>query len=723
MATRRSRIKGVLNIPARKKTGEPSKAADLNNQDTRTNDNEDKTIISIENETCESNKSNVPEKHVVDDTSQKTTTDSSECVQIAFSNLQSPKPESTVSGISKLPVNTENAVRIDIEPPPSPTKINRTRIKAIPRLGQRRVSFNVGSASESEDDGRRQSTRHRNDSVCSLASNVEENRQQQATPVGRQHMDTNVMETSTTTSISATHNTSPMKKEFNCVIQRKCRRTEQARKLATAKRDFLHKFRGDTPPDRHRLTMMDLIFYNPNTNPMSPDVGKGTTSKDDKKEDQVNVEHVDDSGRKAEEEIDDPDDQDDTIAPQVTVNDDGEIIIDEKSLLIENKSTVKGRQKMEQAHLVDGDENTGYGIYKRVKRTKDWSKIETLRFYKALNTIGTDFTLMVKLFPSRTRRELKMKFKKEERINHALIDKAVLEPVQFDMRDLEADLEKQLIQQKELELRKKEVSVAKCVIRQRRLKKPPPINSRENTIKDAIEDTDSKIADPKPKPKIVNSVLEVLDQSDDENNTESEVEEDENSKDSEDYIPPSTHHLTAPTVGVKRPKRNPNSRHIFKKTKLLRVDPLFTKSDEYVRESSTKDEEETLEPGSLMIVKNTEKDSTEPEYKIFMITADKRKVPIELSSEIVKNLATNAGKGAISEDHDIVLGIENNYTIDEEVEENNFTINEEQIDDVITCDMGKTPNSPGIMEPGHSISAINDDDTQSDEDILILPFD
>lgn len=57
------------------------------------------------------------------------------------------------------------------------------------------------------------------------------------------------------------------KKELNVVIQRKWRRTEQSRKLAEARREFLEKF-GDSKPDRQKLTMMDLIFYNPTTNPM-----------------------------------------------------------------------------------------------------------------------------------------------------------------------------------------------------------------------------------------------------------------------------------------------------------------------------------------------------------------------------------------------------------------------------------------------------------------------
>lgn len=57
------------------------------------------------------------------------------------------------------------------------------------------------------------------------------------------------------------------KKEFNTVIQRKFKRTEQSRKLAEARREFLEKFR-DSKPDRQKLTMIDLIFYNPTSNPM-----------------------------------------------------------------------------------------------------------------------------------------------------------------------------------------------------------------------------------------------------------------------------------------------------------------------------------------------------------------------------------------------------------------------------------------------------------------------
>lgn len=81
------------------------------------------------------------------------------------------------------------------------------------------------------------------------------------------------------------------------------------------------------------------------------------------------------------------------------------------------------------------------GFYKRNKRTRDWPPDETIRFYRCLHTIGTDFSLMLQLFPNRTRRDLKLKFKKEERINPALINKALLHPNRFDIDELKHEFE------------------------------------------------------------------------------------------------------------------------------------------------------------------------------------------------------------------------------------------------------------------------------------------
>lgn len=42
-------------------------------------------------------------------------------------------------------------------------------------------------------------------------------------------------------------------------------------------------------------------------------------------------------------------------------------------------------------------------------------------------------------FRTRTRRELKLKFKKEERLNPNLINKALSEPLDFDISELEKE--------------------------------------------------------------------------------------------------------------------------------------------------------------------------------------------------------------------------------------------------------------------------------------------
>lgn len=135
-------------------------------------------------------------------------------------------------------------------------------------------------------------------------------------------------------------------------------------------------------------------------------------------------------------------------APQLKVGPDGQLIIDEQSLVVEHSDAKKCREaaiSRSKAKVIieeDGDGRTEGGFYKRRKNSKEWASWETLKFYKALNTIGTDFLLMQSLFPERNRRELKQKFKKEERINRKLVDKALKYFREFDVETLEKELGK-----------------------------------------------------------------------------------------------------------------------------------------------------------------------------------------------------------------------------------------------------------------------------------------
>ena len=63
--------------------------------------------------------------------------------------------------------------------------------------------------------------------------------------------------------------------------------------------------------------------------------------------------------------------------------------------------------------------------------------VETARFYRALSMLGTQFSLMERLFPHRKRHELKKKFKTEEKENRALIDKTISHQIKFDLSHFE----------------------------------------------------------------------------------------------------------------------------------------------------------------------------------------------------------------------------------------------------------------------------------------------
>nr|CAD1842852.1 unnamed protein product [Ananas comosus var. bracteatus] len=72
----------------------------------------------------------------------------------------------------------------------------------------------------------------------------------------------------------------------------------------------------------------------------------------------------------------------------------------------------------------DNEENGGaqpsstklnYHSYMNRAKSKRWSKLETEMFYKAIQQFGTDFEMILQLFPGRTRHELKAKYKNEER--------------------------------------------------------------------------------------------------------------------------------------------------------------------------------------------------------------------------------------------------------------------------------------------------------------------
>lgn len=61
---------------------------------------------------------------------------------------------------------------------------------------------------------------------------------------------------------------------------------------------------------------------------------------------------------------------------------------------------------------------------KRLSPAK-WGEDETRQFYRILQLIGMDFTVMEQFFPKRTRKQLLRKFHKEKKKNPKQIERAI----------------------------------------------------------------------------------------------------------------------------------------------------------------------------------------------------------------------------------------------------------------------------------------------------------
>lgn len=110
------------------------------------------------------------------------------------------------------------------------------------------------------------------------------------------------------------------------------------------------------------------------------------------------------------------------FAPQVRIID-GRIVIDEESLEV-----TAGRldTRLEEPSLViEGNSSVTYGTYMNKTPSEKWLPDETETFFRALAQYGTDFSLIERILPHRSRRQIKLKFKREERENPARVNDAL----------------------------------------------------------------------------------------------------------------------------------------------------------------------------------------------------------------------------------------------------------------------------------------------------------
>ncbi|XP_046820751.1 transcription factor TFIIIB component B'' homolog [Vespa crabro] len=441
---RRARIKALATVPVRRKTSQnvitdetdnSNDNKDIDNKDNKdNNDNKEKNDIIKEDDMpasiCQQNDSS-------DETNNKEKLIVNESHEIQESIEERQNVQSDSGELNGLQVTHHHEVsNTNINALGSPTKTAQNRscfMRPVPRLNNSgRIRSNSiqgsgASASESEDDSKRitnnVTNRTRNDSMCSVQSNKE---------------------------INSNNPSSNVTNKLKTGQKRRILISESARKLAEARREFLLKHENKTP-DRTKLTMYDLIYYNPVTNPM-------------KKSKESGISHIDRDSISQIDELEEEEREDDPSSmpvPQVKVGPDGQLIIDEQSLVIEQSHAKKSREVLAKKAIID-DDNYGSGFYKRRPKGKEWPKWETLKFYKALNIVGTDFLLMQTLFPNRTRQEIKLKYKKEERMNRRLIEKALEFHQEFspemeeELAKFEASTRQQFFMEQETDTKNKE---------------------------------------------------------------------------------------------------------------------------------------------------------------------------------------------------------------------------------------------------------------------------
>ncbi|XP_076163671.1 transcription factor TFIIIB component B'' homolog Bdp1 [Ptiloglossa arizonensis] len=407
---KRARIKAMVTVPLRRKATQDSsvtETVDVTECDEKDKSKSDDICLALQ----ETSENNFQQKQIQENL---VTTEQVQNEQLCHSNeniqCKDEFKERLAESKKETMQSSENSNTLQIVSPIKSAQCRLSYIRPTPKLDSggrvRRNSIqgSGASASESEDDSRR---------VTCTATN---------------HIRNDLVHSAESAKDTVANNTKNNLIKSKVGQKRRILVSESARKLAEARREFHLKHENKTP-DRSKLTMYDLIYYNPVTNPMKRSKESGMVAR--------KISECQSEEFQEEENVDDPSCA--MPVPQVKVGPDGQLIIDEQSLVIEQTNAKKGREVLAKDAIID-DDNNGSGFYKKRQKSKEWPKWETLKFYKALNTVGTDFLLMQSLFPNRTRQEIKLKFKKEEKVNRNLVEKALAYHQEFDTEILEKSL-------------------------------------------------------------------------------------------------------------------------------------------------------------------------------------------------------------------------------------------------------------------------------------------
>lgn len=123
----------------------------------------------------------------------------------------------------------------------------------------------------------------------------------------------------------------------------------------------------------------------------------------------------------------------------------GNIVVDDQSLQVDrHANAAEEAESVEEVEENDLTRRVTSASWSKRKKGEQWNEEMTDRFYQGLRMFGTDFMIISKMFLGRTRRQIKLKFTKEERIDPQRIQDALLgprEPMDLTVLTSNADVE------------------------------------------------------------------------------------------------------------------------------------------------------------------------------------------------------------------------------------------------------------------------------------------
>lgn len=123
---------------------------------------------------------------------------------------------------------------------------------------------------------------------------------------------------------------------------------------------------------------------------------------------------------------------------------DGQIVINQSSLVI-NQHAADGTEleTVEEDEFTHLTTSASYMRPSRAMGSNHWTDEETERFYHYLKMFGTDFETISHVFPGKNRRQVKLKFNREERMRPNRINAAIMARTQkkvvIDLEDYKAN--------------------------------------------------------------------------------------------------------------------------------------------------------------------------------------------------------------------------------------------------------------------------------------------